>query len=102
MDQGGTGVDAGPGLEVVRVDGSGGRPRVSVPDSPSDRLKPYVPRLLVDSTAYGPERTYQERDGPLVFVDISGFTKLTARVPRHGKVGAEETAGLSNAAGGAL
>src|SRR4029453_16162754 len=29
-------------------------------------------------------------DGSMVFVDISGFTKMSERLARHGKVGAEE------------
>ncbi|HVM67589.1 MAG TPA: adenylate/guanylate cyclase domain-containing protein, partial [Acidimicrobiales bacterium] len=56
-------------------------------------LTPYLPRLVVDWLATGPEATYQEVDGTIAFVDISGFTKLSERLARQGKVGAEELAG---------
>ena len=67
---------------------------VSAP--PSERLKPYVPRLLVDWLRDSPEHTYQEVDGTLAFVDISGFTRLTERLARQGKGGAEEMSDLLN------
>jgi class 3 adenylate cyclase/tetratricopeptide (TPR) repeat protein len=56
----------------------------------SERLKPYVPRLLVDWLRTEPDRTHVELDGTLAYVDISGFTRLTERLARRGKVGAEE------------
>ena len=68
----------------------------SVPAAPSERLQPYVPRLLVDWLRNEPDRTYQEIEGTLAFVDISGFTKLTERLARHGKVGAEEMSDILN------
>jgi class 3 adenylate cyclase/tetratricopeptide (TPR) repeat protein len=37
-----------------------------------------------------PEATFRELEGTFVFVDISGFTKMSERLARHGKVGAEE------------
>ena len=36
-----------------------------------------------------PDDLYREVDGSLVFVDISGFTALTERLARKGKIGAE-------------
>lgn len=36
------------------------------------------------------DATFREVDGSMVFVDISGFTKMSERLARHGKVGAEE------------
>lgn len=53
-------------------------------------LLPYVPRLTVDWADRAPARTAQSIDGSLLFVDISGFTKMSERLARHGKVGAEE------------
>jgi class 3 adenylate cyclase len=53
-------------------------------------LLPYVPRLTVDWAFIAPERSEQAIDGSLLFVDISGFTKMSERLARHGKVGAEE------------
>ena len=55
-----------------------------------DRLRPYVPRLVVDWLRTSPEQTWREVDGSLAFVDISGFTTLTEKLSRHGRIGAEE------------
>jgi len=41
-------------------------------------------------------------EGSLAFVDISGFTRLTERLARTGKVGAEEMSDLLNATFSAL
>ncbi len=56
----------------------------------SELLKPYVPRLLIDWLHDRPDDRYQEIEGSLAFVDISGFTTMTERLARKGKVGAEE------------
>lgn len=56
-------------------------------------LVPYVPRLAVEWAAETPERQWLEVDGSLVFVDISGFTALSERLARRGRVGAEELTG---------
>ena len=37
-----------------------------------------------------PDDRYRVEPGTVVFVDISGFTKLSEGLARHGKVGAEE------------
>ena len=60
--------------------------------SPADQelLRPYVPRLVVDWLRDRPADTWQEVEGSLAFVDISGFTKLTEKLARRGRVGAEE------------
>ena len=60
-----------------------------------DVLLPYVPRLLRGWTAVG-ER-HLRVPGTLAFVDISGFTRLTERLARKGKVGAEEMSDLLSA-----
>ena len=53
-------------------------------------LRPYVSRLLVDWLRVAPDTRTREIEGSLAFVDISGFTPLTERLARKGKVGAEE------------
>jgi class 3 adenylate cyclase/tetratricopeptide (TPR) repeat protein len=54
-----------------------------------ETLKPYVPRLLIEWLKETPEARHRAVDGSLVFVDISGFTALTERLARRGKIGAE-------------
>ncbi len=59
-------------------------------------LDPYVPRMVVDWLRDHPGDTWREVEGSLAFVDISGFTTLTERLARNGKVGAEEMSDLLN------
>jgi class 3 adenylate cyclase/predicted ATPase len=54
------------------------------------RLRPYLPRLVLQWIVEAPHERVREIDGTLVFVDISGFTKMSERLARHGRVGAEE------------
>jgi class 3 adenylate cyclase/tetratricopeptide (TPR) repeat protein len=60
-------------------------------------LKPYVPRLLVEWLHDDPSSPYRSVDGSLAFVDISGFTTMTERLARKGKIGAEEIADVLDA-----
>ena len=60
-------------------------------------LSPYLPRLVVDWVAANPQLPYQQVQGTLVFVDVSGFTKLSERLATHGKVGGEELASTIDA-----
>jgi len=53
-------------------------------------LRPYAPRLLIRWLAEQPHLSFRTLDGSMLFVDISGFTKMSERLARHGKVGAEE------------
>jgi len=53
-------------------------------------LAPYLPRLTIDWARSTPEDRYRVGEGTVAFVDISGFTKLSESLARHGKVGAEE------------
>jgi class 3 adenylate cyclase/tetratricopeptide (TPR) repeat protein len=46
--------------------------------------------MLIDWLAEAPGTMLREVDGTIVFVDISGFTKMSERLARSGKVGAEE------------
>ena len=55
-------------------------------------LLPYLPRLLVQWLADEPDTTSRELEGTVVFVDISGFTKLSERLAKSGRMGAEELA----------
>ena len=53
-------------------------------------LRRYAPRLLIRWLAEQPHLSFRTLEGSMVFVDISGFTKMSERLARHGKVGAEE------------
>ncbi|HEV7809613.1 MAG TPA: AAA family ATPase, partial [Candidatus Limnocylindrales bacterium] len=57
--------------------------------APGEVLKPYVPRLVIDWLRTTPEALHRELEATLVFVDISGFTALTERLAKKGKIGAE-------------
>src|SRR5207237_1113079 len=60
-------------------------------------LQPFVPRLAVDWVRTTPASSWREVPGTLTFVDISGFTAMTERLARKGKVGAEEMNDVLNA-----
>ena len=64
-------------------------PNSGVDPEESQFLRPYVPRLVVDWLRNTPDALHREVEATLVFVDISGFTALTERLARKGKVGAE-------------
>ncbi|MFC6704810.1 adenylate/guanylate cyclase domain-containing protein [Flexivirga alba] len=52
-------------------------------------LRPFVPRLASEWLTDRPDLRHRLLDGTMVFADISGFTSLTERLARRGKVGAE-------------
>ena len=56
----------------------------------SSTLQPYLPRLLGDWQTNAPDTRWQEIAASTVFVDVSGFTKMSERLARQGRVGAEE------------
>jgi class 3 adenylate cyclase/tetratricopeptide (TPR) repeat protein len=57
------------------------------------RAAPYVPRALLEHLADEPARRVRAVDGTCVFVDVSGFTKLSERLARRGgREGAEQLA----------
>ena len=61
-------------------------------------LDAYVPRVVrewLDSDH--PDAKHQRIDGTMIFVDISGFTKLSERMARLGKAGAEGVTEVINA-----
>jgi class 3 adenylate cyclase/tetratricopeptide (TPR) repeat protein len=60
------------------------------PRAETERLRPFVPRLAVEWLETTPEARVREVEGSMVFVDVSGFTKMSERLARRGKVGAEE------------
>lgn len=60
------------------------------------RLQPYLPRLTLEWLATEPDRLHRSVDGSMVFVDISGFTALSEKLAKLGRVGAEEMAGAIN------
>ncbi len=62
----------------------------SAADERGNPLAPYFPRLAIQWMADEPETRHRELEGTIAFVDISGFTKLSEGLARHGKVGAEE------------
>ena len=55
---------------------------------PAREVIDYLPRVLL-RRAGSAERVWAE-DGTMVFADVSGFTKLSERLARKGKAGAEE------------
>src|SRR4029450_9610907 len=63
-------------------------PRVDQP--PRGMLDPYVPRALLRHLAETPDARVQAVEGTLLFADISGFTRLSERLARRGREGAEE------------
>src|SRR6185312_17447206 len=65
-------------------------------------LRPYLPRLFVEWLRSTPDRAWREVEGSLAFVDISGFTRLTERLARHGRIGAEEMSDTLSATFSAL
>ncbi|HTG46532.1 MAG TPA: adenylate/guanylate cyclase domain-containing protein, partial [Actinomycetota bacterium] len=56
----------------------------------SEQLRPFVPRLIYDWVRTTPDEPARQIDGSLAFIDISGFTSLTERLARRGRIGAEE------------
>jgi class 3 adenylate cyclase/tetratricopeptide (TPR) repeat protein len=56
----------------------------------SGAARRYLPRLMLQRLMTAPEERCWTVDGSVVFVDISGFTKLSERLAKHGKEGAEQ------------
>jgi class 3 adenylate cyclase/tetratricopeptide (TPR) repeat protein len=64
---------------------------------------PYVSRVVSDWDRNTAGERWQSIDGSLVFVDISGFTNLSEKLARRGRIGAEElTSVLSRVFGNML
>ena len=62
-----------------------------------ETFRPYVPAVVIDWLRYSPGASHRTVDGTLGFIDISGFTRLTERFARAGKVGAEEMSQILDA-----
>ena len=65
-------------------------------------LLAYAPRLTIEWLERYPGRQHLTVEGSMAFVDISGFTALTERLARKGKVGAEEMSDILDSTLGAL
>jgi class 3 adenylate cyclase len=68
----------------------------------SSNFRQYLPRLVRywDDDASG--ALHRRVEASMVFVDISGFTKMSERLARHGNVGAEEVTEVIDSTFGAL
>ncbi len=62
----------------------------------------YVPRFASEWELDAPGRAWQEVDGTLCFVDISGFTNLSERLASRGRIGAEELTDVLSRAFGSM
>jgi class 3 adenylate cyclase/tetratricopeptide (TPR) repeat protein len=102
-----------PSVHVIGEDrpGSEGDVRVAVSDesvrpTPSGRdvtdLRRHIPRIALDWDDDAPGRAWQQVDASLVFADISGFTALTEKLARRGRIGAEELIETLNRVFGAM
>ena len=58
-------------------------------------LTRYVPRVSSE-WALHTDRPWQEIDGTLCYIDISGFTALSEKLARRGRIGAEELTEVLN------
>ena len=70
------------------------------PSAAASILLPYITRPAIDwarrHRADLDAPFWREVEGSMVFGDVSGFTKMSERLARHGKVGAEEVADAIN------
>jgi class 3 adenylate cyclase/tetratricopeptide (TPR) repeat protein len=64
-----------------------------VAPTPQPGLERYVSRFATDWTD---DTTWRELDATLVYVDVSGFTALSERLARRGRIGAEELTDILN------
>jgi hypothetical protein len=69
---------------------------MSVEVEAASPLERYVPRIATDWSDDAPDKSWQEFDATLCFVDISGFTNLSEKFARRGRIGAEELTGVLN------
>lgn len=60
-------------------------------------LRAYLPRILLDHLASTPTAPVRIVDATAAFVDVSGFTRLSERLARDGREGAERLAGAIGA-----
>ena len=62
-----------------------------------EAMAAYVPRLLPEWAATESGVSHRQLDGSLVLIDVSGFTRLTERLARRGREGAEELSDILHA-----
>ena len=66
-------------------------------------LRRHIPELAIEWALDEPDRLWQAIDGTLCFADISGFTALSEKLSRRGRIGGEELVEtLSRVFGGML
>jgi class 3 adenylate cyclase/tetratricopeptide (TPR) repeat protein len=63
---------------------------IATRENAAEVLRPYVSRLLISWLRESPDARHRRIQGTVAFVDVSGFTKLTERLSRKGKIGSEE------------
>ena len=61
-----------------------------------ETLLPYLPRLAAEWDLDAPGASWRSLDATCCFVDISGFTALSERLARRGRIGAEELTEVLN------
>ncbi len=66
------------------------------------KLACYVPEMLLGRLASPTPELVQTLEGTMVFADVSGFTRLSERLARSGKEGAERLVDTINACFSAL
>ncbi len=76
----------------MQLDASAGMAQI-----PAEAFVRYVPRVLAEWEFDAGTSHHQEIDGSLVLVDISGFTPLSERLARRGRIGAEQLTDVLNA-----
>ena len=67
-----------------------------------DPLERYLPRRAAEWDSDAPGQLWQQVDGALCFVDISGFTQLTEKLSRRGRIGSEELTAVLNEVFGSM
>lgn len=68
----------------------------------TSNFRQYLPRLVRYWDDDAPGALHRRVEASMVFVDISGFTKMSERLARHGNVGAEEVTEVIDSTFGAL
>jgi class 3 adenylate cyclase/tetratricopeptide (TPR) repeat protein len=82
----------------VMAEGAGPvSPNSTLANDQNSLLAPYVSRLVIEWLRREPGANYRCVHGTGLFADISGFTKLTEKLARRGKAGAEEMGDVLNA-----
>src|SRR3954465_10702982 len=71
-------------------------------ERPTRSLLPFLPRVTIEWARTEDASPWQLIDGSMLFVDISGSTKMPERLARPGKLGAEEVTEAVETCFGAL